>query len=461
MSEDLFIPKLGQTVEEVVLINWLIEDGAKVDFGDPLLEVETDKAIFNVEANAKGYIHFGPFEMGETVPVLTVIATIGKAEEIFSPGDAGQQDEKAVEDSVVDNQKVAEKPTQDDKVKIPVDRKKIFASPRARKMAYEKGVDLDRIIPTGGEGIRVVERDVINFLKIKPKATPIAAALANEVGLDLAGVIGTGSKGVISRSDVERAIRDQLTADIPSRVSPVPQVRYAPLDIEERQPIRSVRKLIFDRMAASDQLTARVTLITEVDATELVALREKIKVENAGAWGFTPGYNDLIGLITAHTLKAFPYMNARLSLDGKSYEILRDVNLGVAVDTERGLLVPVLKNANKMNLQEFGNKFRKLVEKSQSGQVSPEDLEGGTFTITNLGNYDIDAFTPIINLPEVAILAIGRIQDKVVARNDAIMIRKMMTLSLVFDHRLIDGAPAARFLQEIKSQVESPSNIFG
>ncbi|MEA3326519.1 MAG: 2-oxo acid dehydrogenase subunit E2 [Chloroflexota bacterium] len=461
MSEDLFIPKLGQTVEEVVLINWLVEDGAKVDFGDPVLEVETDKAIFNVEANAKGYIHFGPFEMGATVPVLTVVATIGKAEETFSTADEAPQEETTEKESKVNKPAPTEEITKDVSVKSPTDQEKTFASPRAKKLAHEKSVDLSRVIPTGGEGTRVVEQDVVDFLKLTPKATPIADALAKEVGLDITGVVGTGTKGVISRSDVEKAIREQLSTGIYQRVTEAPQVKYSPIAIEERQPLRSVRKLIFDRMAASDQLTARVTLITEADATDLVALREKIKEEKAGAWGFTPGYNDLIGLIAAHTLKDFSYMNARLSSDGKSYDILRDVNLGVAVDTERGLLVPVIKSANKMDLKEFGETFRGLVEKSQSGKISPEDLEGGTFTITNLGNFDIDAFTPIINLPEVAILGIGRIKDMVVAKNDAIMIRKMVTLSLVFDHRLIDGVPAARFLQGIKAQIEDPSHVFG
>ena len=461
MSEDLFIPKLGQTVEEVVLINWLIEDGTKVDFGDPVLEVETDKAIFNVEANAKGYIHFGPFEMGTTLPVLTVVATIGKAEEAFLPGDVEPQEEITEKESKVIEPTPTENITQDVSVVSPTQQTKTFASPRAKKLASMKSVDLGSVTPTGGQGTRVVERDIINFLKLKPKATPIAAALAKEVGLDMTGMVGTGPKGVISRSDAERAIREQLSTGMPHRVTDEPRVKYSPIAIEERQPLSSVRKLIFDRMAVSDQLTARVTLVTEADATDLVALREKIKEEKASIWGFKPGYNDLIGLVVAHTLKDFSYMNARLSSDGKSYDILQDVNLGVAVDTERGLLVPVIKSANKMDLKEFGETFRGLVKKSQSGQVSPEDLEGGTFTITNLGNFDIDAFTPIINLPEVAILGIGRIKDKVAAQNGAIMIRKMVTLSLVFDHRLIDGAPAARFLQGIKAQIEDPSHVFG
>jgi len=460
MSEDLFIPKLGQTVEEVVLINWLVEDGKKVDFGDPVLEVETDKAVFNVEANGKGYIHIGPYKIGETVPVLTVVATIGKADEPFSPS-IDEPKEEVVEEEAVEND-APQKGEIEQVVQLQsaVDRKRTFASPRARKLAAEKRVDLTRVTPTGGEGVRVVEQNVIDFLKVKPKASPIAEALAKEVGLDLIGVAGTGPKGAISRSDVEKAIRIRLSSGKPQQLTKAPQVKYSPLPVDESQPLRSVRKLIFNRMATSDSLTARVTLVTEADATNLVALREKFKVEKSNAWGFTPGYNELIGFVVAHTLKTFPYLNARLSEDGKSYDLLRDVNLGVAVDTDRGLLVPVIKNADKKDLLAFGQTFRQLVESSLSGQMSPEDLEGGTFTITNLGNYDVDAFTPIINLPEVAILGIGRIMDKVVAHEGEIVIRKMLTLSLVFDHRLIDGAPAARFLQGIKAQIEDPGKVF-
>lgn len=460
MSEDLFIPKLGQTVEEVVLINWLVEDGTKVDFGEPVLEVETDKAIFSVEANGKGYVHFGPYKMGETVPVLTVVATIGKADETFSPSSSDAQEEPAEVETKDYVAPIVEESPKETKQTSPMDQTRTFASPKARKLAAEKSVDLSRITPTGGEGVRVVAQDVMDYLGEKPKASPIAEALAKEVGLDLTGIVGTGPMGRISRSDVENAVRERLTFPAQDQIVTEPKVNYSHLPIEERQPLRSVRKLIFNRMATSDQLTARVTLVTEADATELVAFRERFKAEKGDLWGFTPGYNELIGLIVSHTLKSFPYINARLSEDGRSYDLLRDVNLGVAVDTDRGLLVPVIKNADKKDLKEFCQSFRQLVEGSLSGRVSPEDLEGGTFTITNLGGFDIDAFTPIINLPEVAILGIGRISEKVVARDNAIMIRKMVTLSLVFDHRLIDGAPAARFLQGVKTQIENPGKLF-
>lgn len=229
--------------------------------------------------------------------------------------------------------------------------------------------------------------------------------------------------------------------------------------------MKGVRAIIAERMATSVHTTARVTLVTEVDATEFVALRERLKGKVAEAWGFAPGYNDLLARIVAVALRKFPYMNARLAPSTGSgqgpdaIELLARVNLGMAVDTERGLLVPVIRDVDKKNLRELGTEFRALVERARAGRALPDDLTGGTFTITNLGMYDIDAFTPVINLPEVAILGVGRIAPKWVyspASPTAPVLRQMMTLSLVFDHRLVDGAPAARFLQYIKNLIEEP-----
>jgi pyruvate dehydrogenase E2 component (dihydrolipoamide acetyltransferase) len=457
MAEDLFIPKLGQTVEEVVLINWLVEDGDKVNFGDPVLEVETDKAIFNVEANAKGYIHFGTYEIGETVPVLTVVATIGKKDEDFSP--SGEVVEKLAKSAPVEeaeSQQAAVTQEIEQENGTSGEIQKLFASPRARKLARDKHVDLSQVTPTGGGGMRVTEDDVIAYLEQKPKVTPVAAALAEEMNLNLAGLKGTGPQGRITRRDVENVIHQCLTSAQGGAASSLPDIKYATNRVLETKPVDGVRRIIFDRMGTSDRLTARVTMVTEADATELVNFREKLKAAKEELWGFKPGYNDLIGMIVAQTLQSHRYMNARLSEDGSRIEILEDINLGFAVDTDRGLLVPVLKQADKLSLESLGSQFQALVSAAKSGRISPEDLSGGTFTITNLGIYDVDAFTPIINLPELAILGIGRISDQVVPFQGDVVIRKMMTLSLVFDHRLVDGAPAAKFLKEVKDAIENP-----
>jgi pyruvate dehydrogenase E2 component (dihydrolipoamide acetyltransferase) len=229
--------------------------------------------------------------------------------------------------------------------------------------------------------------------------------------------------------------------------------------------LKGIRAIIADRMGTSVHTTARVTLVTEVDATEFVALRGRLKAKVEQAWGFAPGYNDLLALIVARALRHLPYMNARLAPSTSSgqspdaIELLAHVNLGMAVDTERGLLVPVIRDADRKSLRQFGTEFRELVDRARRGRSLPDDLSGGSFTITNLGMYDVDAFTPVINLPEAAILGVGRIAPKWVyspASPNAPVLRQMWTLSLVFDHRLVDGAPAARFLQHIKELIEEP-----
>jgi len=293
---------------------------------------------------------------------------------------------------------------------------------------------------------------VLDYATMKPeatprlKATPMALKTADALGVDLAAVAATGPGGRITRADVEATIP-------PIATMPAPVPSSAPA--AESVPMSGLRRIIAERMAASDMATARVTLVTEVDATSFVDAREQLKESVSEAWGFAPGYNDLLGVIVARALREFPYMNARLT-DDQEIEQLPYVNLGMAVDTDRGLLVPVIQDADQKGLHAFGAEFRSLVERARIGRSLPDDLSGGTFTITNLGMYDVDAFTPIINLPEAAILGAGRILPKPVVHEGQIVARQMWTLSLTFDHRLVDGAPAARFLQRVKQLVENP-----
>ena len=453
MPEEVFLPKLGQTVEEVTLVKWLVADGTKVAQGQEIMEVETDKAVFPVEANAKGYLHRGPYAEGEVLPVLTVVAIIGAQSDKFEvkampageaegqalpaveaplPGAAGQQILQAAE---------------------------VFASPRAKKLAREKEVDLAQVKPTGGGGVRVAERDVIAYLSQAPKATPLAKKLAAEAGVDLREVPGTGPRGKIVKEDVALAAAAAMVAPAKS-AAPVPAAAPLPeAEVVERVPLKGVRGIIADRMGTSVHTTARVTLFMEVDATEFVAVRSRLKQRVEKEWGFAPGYNDLLAKIVAASLRKFPNLNARLVPD--AIELLGHINLGMAVDTERGLLVPVIRDADRKSLQQFGAEFRELAERARIGRSLPDDLTGGTFTITNLGMYDVDAFTPVINLPEAAILGVGRIGPKPVAMDDQVVIRQRWNLCLVFDHRLVDGAPAALFLQYIKQLIEEPYLLIG
>ncbi len=444
MATEFFVPQLGQTVEEVTLVKWLVKDGDKVDFGQEVMEVETDKAVFPVEANGKGVIHLGPYKEGDVIPVLTVVAIIGSAEDHFEARAAAGKSKSAapaVEESPAAQTRAAIAPST-----TPAQQQKRFASPRARKLAAKEGLDLSLVTPSGGGGVRVKERDVIAHLQQVPKATPLAQRAAQEAGINLQGVLGSGPGGRITKNDIARALEARPAA---------PSTAALPEDeVSERIPLKGVRAVIAERMAMSVHTTAGVTLITEVDASEFVELREGLKSSLGERWGFSPAYNDLLAKIVASALRKFPYMNARLA--GDAIEHLAQVNIGIAVDTERGLMVPVIRDADRKSLRVFGSEFRQLVERARNGRSLPEDLSGGTFTITNLGVYEIDAFTPVINLPELAILGVGRIHPKPVVRNNAVAIRQMLTLSLVFDHRLVDGAPAARFLQYIKQVIEEP-----
>jgi pyruvate dehydrogenase E2 component (dihydrolipoamide acetyltransferase) len=458
MAEEFFIPQLGQTVEEVILVKWLVADGAKVSRGQEVMEVETDKATFPVESNAKGYIHIGPYKEGDVVPVLTVVALIGELEDKFQVAGEQPAREQVEINQVTSMQGADEKEGDIRSATALVAASTQFASPRARKLAAEKKVDLDQVTPTGYDGVRVVERDVVAHLSQVAKVTPVAKRIAADTGVDLRALTGTGSGGRIVKEDVTRAAQPALAvASSPSIAEEPPSVIRVALpvaEVIERIPLKGVRGIIAERMGNSVHTTARVTLVMETDATEFVSARERLKSKVAETWGFAPGYNDLLAKIVATALRQFPYMNARLAPN--AIEIMSQVNIGMAVDTERGLLVPVIRDVDRKNLRQFGEEFRSLAEKARTGRSLPSDLSGGTFTITNLGMYDVDAFTPVINLPEAAILGVGRIIPKPVARGGQVVVRQMWTLSLVFDHRLIDGAPAARFMQYIKQLIEEP-----
>lgn len=451
MAEELFIPKLGQTVEEVTLINWLVKEGDKVEAGQGVLEVETDKAIFTVESPADGFIHLGPFKAGDVVQNLTVVALIGKADEQFAGSTVKGEQPKP--EQTPDKTNGTQMPFESFDIKQQESGRK-FISPRARKLAVEKNVDLNIVTPTGGGGVRIIERDILDYLGQEVKASPLAQRMAQEAGLDLRSLKGSGAQGEITKTDVEQAIRLAKSDAVQPQMKPAP---LAQEEVVQRVPLKGIRALIAERMSASVHTTARFTLFIEADATKMVHLREKLKLKVEKEWGFAPSYNDLIAKISAKALRQFPYVNARLADD--AIEHLGHIHIGMATDTERGLMVPVIRDVDQKSLREFGSRFRQLVEQARNGRIALDDLKGGSFTITNLGNYDILTFVPVINLPEAAILAVGRITPKPVAVGDAIAIRQMWMLALVVDHRVVDGAPAAKFLQFIKDEIENPDDL--
>jgi pyruvate dehydrogenase E2 component (dihydrolipoamide acetyltransferase) len=273
------------------------------------------------------------------------------------------------------------------------------------------------------------------------KASPVARRLADQTGVDLAAVAGSGPSGRVMRQDVEGALAPQPEPALAVEVeTPSPEL----------QALTGLRGIIAERLSASWRERPHVTLTAEADATNLVSARQQLTAE----LGQKIAYDALLVALVARALGEQPHVNVRLTEEG--IEQLPQINVGVAVDTERGLLVPVVRDAAGMSLVQVQHTLTELVERALTGRSLPDDLSGGTFTITNLGMFGIDAFTPIINPPESAILGVGRIVTKPVGHEGQVVLRDMMTLSLSFDHRLIDGAPAARFLQRVKQLVERP-----
>lgn len=257
-----------------------------------------------------------------------------------------------------------------------------------------------------------------------PVSTPRARRTARELGIDWTTLTGSGRDGRIREADVRAQAPTTLT---------------------------STRRLISERMMASQQKTAPVTLHTTADATALMRHRTELK---SSAAALIPSYNDMLAKLTVAALQAHPVVNSRW--EGENLITSRDIHLGMAVDTENGLLVPVLRDIAKLSLQEIATHFRNLTERARTKRLTPDELRGGTFTISSLGSFGIDAFTPIINFPECAILGVGRIVRQPVAEGEAIVLRDILTLSLTFDHRAFDGAPAARFLQALTRLIEAP-----
>jgi pyruvate dehydrogenase E2 component (dihydrolipoamide acetyltransferase) len=268
----------------------------------------------------------------------------------------------------------------------------------------------------------------------QPASSPRARRAAVELGIDLADVQGTGRAGRIRERDIRMAAGKGQALDAPA-TSPM-------------------RRTIAERMLTSQRSTAPVTLTTTTDATNLVNLRSQLKAASQVDQSVVPSYTDVLVKLTAAALGIHPLLNARW--DGERIVFSRSIHIGIAVDTEAGLLVPVIRDAPSLHLQQLSIRARGLVERARLGKLSLAELQGGTFSVTNLGAFGVDAFTPIINYPECAILGIGRIQRCPVVLGDQIVAREMVTLNLTFDHRIVDGAPAARFLQMLCGLIENP-----
>jgi pyruvate dehydrogenase E2 component (dihydrolipoamide acetyltransferase) len=437
MATEVLVPPLGQTVDTVTLITWYKAEGETVAQGDPLFSIETDKATLDIEAPASGVLQEVTAQPGDEVKVLTPVALIAAPDEaVAGPEPLPSPGRIAPEPSVADRE-TGKRPRGDG-------RGRIFISPRARRLAEEHSIPLEALEASGPEGA-VVERDVRAFLDTRPGPliTPVARRIAEENDLDLQGLAGSGPGGRVTRDDVLRALA--TARQFPGSVSTPAEVNKA----IETIPLRSVRAVIADRMLRSATDAAQVTLTAEADATALVELRDQLAHD-----GVDVSYNDLFLYILGRALTEHPLLNA--SLEGDAVKVWGRIHIGLAVDTERGLLVPVVRDVDRKGLHRLSEETLSLVDRARAGQCTPDELSGGTFTVTNLGMYGIDAFTPLINLPECAVLGVGRIKRQPMMVDAEVVGRDMVWLSLTFDHRLVDGGPAARFLQRVVQLVERP-----
>ena len=450
MAVELRMLQMDQTMTKGKIGKWLVQEGDTVTQGQPLLEIETDKVVHEQESPTDGVIAQLLAEEGANVPVNALLAIIGAPGEEVARVEADtateQQQEPEQEEPV---QPVQPKATPSTPTVAPK------ASPAARQLAEKLAIDLTQV-KASGPGGRILESDVQRYIDLREpvpdptettrlKASPLARRLAKEHGVNLSSIIGSGPDGRIVRDDVLQA--SATAAETPVIETPVLQ------QATEVIPMDGIREIIAERMTMSVQTNASVTLHTEVDATAFVELRGMLN-DKLQAREVSLTYTDLLVKVVANALREHPRLNATLTDEG--IHLLPEINIGVAVALEDGLVVPVVRNADKERLSEISAQVRSFAERARSNQLTPGELQGGTFTITNLGNLGIDAFTPIINPPESAILGVGRILKKPVVHEDEIVVRSMLTLSLTFDHRVIDGAPAAQFLQTVSGYIQDP-----
>ncbi len=438
MSVNVAMPKWGLTMKEGKITTWLVKEGDTVRKGQELFEVETEKITNVVESAASGILFQIVVPAGNVVPTGTIVAIIaepGEQAERIEGIQMGESEEAAPAKAVASGKKPEKAAT---KGFIP-------ASPVARRLAKELGVDLG-LVPGSGPGGRVTETDVRKYHEEgppPPKISPLALEMARQAGFDIASITGTGEDGKITKADVERAIEKK---EEPEETAP-PKVI----------PFTGMRKAVADNMYASLQNAAQLTSFTEVDVTEMVRFLGLVREEYKRDESVRISYNDIIVLAVSRALKRFPIMNS--TLVGDEILLHDSVNMGIAVALKEGLIVPVLRDADKKGLLRIAKETRILAVKAREGNLAVDEVTGGTFTITNVSMFQVDGFTPILKPPETGILGIGRIKEKPAIYQGEIAIRSMMFLSLTFDHRIVDGAPANAFLETAGRYLQHPNLI--
>ena len=397
MATEIVMPKLGLTMERGAISAWLVEEDQEVQKGQALLEIATDKVTMEVEAQADGILRKILVQAGQEVPVSTTIGVIAAADE-----DIGSYVATAASAP-------APSPTSAPAAPIPV-------SPAP-------------VPPADSDGRRPH--------KTSPKARKIAA----EHGLDLSGVHGSGPGGRIVSADVLASVEQAQVASVPTPAAPV---------AEGLIELSRAEQVAAERLTASYQQIPHIHISMDVSAVWLQQFRNGYQLE-----GKKISFNDLIVKATARTLSEFPRVNSLA--EGEHFRYASQINVGVAVAAEQGLVVPVIRAAAEKTIEEIALEGTRLIDAARRGQLHPDDMLGGTFTISNLGMFGVSRFTAIINPPQVAILAVGAIENRVIAAGaDAFAVRSQLTLTLAADHRVVDGALAARFLARLKEVLETP-----
>ena len=446
MATNVIMPALEMAQESGVLVNWLKKEGELVTKGEPLMEIETDKVTIEIEAPASGLLRGILAHEGDVVPVGQTIAWILEPGELIpSTVSANQPSGRKVGNHASYN---GANPEQ---LKAIANNASLEVSPLARNIAEANNIDLSLLTPSGR---RIEKADVIAYLQEQKKAvlnntdnknpsnvvstrilaSPKARRLAAEGGHNLAVISGSGPEGAVLAADVVQFSERQRTANI-----------EAP---------GTIWRLMADQMTRSWTTVPHFYLMREVEAERLVEWRNHISTIVEDKLQIKLTYTDLLVKLIATALSQHPRLNAAWSEAGIAWN--QEINIGIATAIEQGLVVPVIHRADTSSVSDIAAQRSDLVERAQSRKLRPADITGGTFTLTNLGMYNVDSFTAIVNTPQAAILAIGRIADRIVPQNGQPTVRPMMTLSLSCDHRVVDGARAAQFLDDLVKLIEDP-----
>ena len=435
MALPIIMPRQGQSVESCIITAWNKKTGDKVEKGEVLFSYETDKSSFDETAPESGTILAIFNEEGDDVPCLATVCVIGNPGEDFSAF-IPKGDETEVAPAPAVEEKKEEKVEVQEEVAPVATSISGAISPKAKNLAQKTGADLLKAVPTGPNG-RIIERDVQALLD---KGFTVSAAAQENY---TTATEGTGINGKVVLADL------QAKEVVSSAVEEVkaPACEY----VDEKLP--NIRKVIAKSMHASLSTMAQLTLNTSFDATKIMAFRASLKsgAEKLGLPNIT--LNDMVLFAVSRVLLKHRSLNAHYLDD--TMRFFNTVNLGIAVDTERGLLVPTVFSAEKLTLTELAVSAKKVISDAQQGSISPDKLKGGTFTVTNLGSLGIESFTPVINPPQTGILGVDTITRRIKEVNGQDVSYPAMGLSLTFDHRALDGAPAAKFLKELCTALEN------